>query len=107
MIGFQIHRVVFVNLSSGLKGELNHAKGNRIEVCHAELAALDCFYDMSVVDTLIARHFEVETSLYAVHALVDCAPVADDDTLIAPFAAEYVGENTLILTEIRSVQAVV
>ncbi len=70
-----------------LEREFYHSVNNSVKVFLGEFSRLYGFDNVPIVHSPVAGHFEVITRLYGLYAVVHSAPVADDDTLEAPFLA--------------------
>ena len=106
IVGFDVETIVFdAHGCAGLVDQVNHALRHAVELCRLDAAVACCVDDLVV--SVAWRHFEVEARIEGGHAVVVGAPVAHDDALEAPFIAQHVGEQPVILGGMYAVDAVV
>ena len=106
VVGFDVEAIVFdAHGRAGLVDQVDHALCHAVELCRLD-AAVTCGVNDLVVG-VAWRHFEVEARVEGGHAVVVGAPVAHDDALEAPFVAQHVGEQPVILGGMYAIDAVV
>ena len=106
IVGFDVETIVFdAHGCAGLVDQVDHALCHTVKPCRLDAAVACCVDDLVV--GVAWRHFEVEARIEGGHAVVVGAPVAHDDALEAPFVAQHVGEQPVILGGMYAVDAVV
>ena len=92
---------------TGPLGERQHSSDGPVEVVGTDLAAFDRDVEMLAALARRAGHLDVETGEHRRRRAVRAEPVADDQTVESPLAAEQLGQQPVVLTAERPVQAVV
>ena len=84
-----------------------HSFDDDIEFLFAELAFFYGIDYLLVCNAAARGHFEVKPRAYAFYAVVGSVPVAHYDSVEAPFVSQYIGQKTLVVGEICTVEFVV
>lgn len=92
-------RVLFDELQNVFNGfvERFHGKGAVFEPCH----------DLPAAVFGVARHFEIEPRFEGSDSIMRGAPVGHHEPVKAPFFAENIGEEPLVLRTERAIDGVV
>ena len=106
VVSFDVETIVFdAHGCASLIDQVDHALCHAVELCRLD-SAVPCGIDDLVVG-VAWRHFEVEARVEGGHAVMVGTPVTHDDALEAPFVAQHVGEQPVILGGMHAVDAVV
>lgn len=107
---FVVGARVEVLAGGGADGAQDHgddARGGGVEDGFVEFAFADGADDLRVGASAGGGHFEVETCFEGGDALVDGAPVGDDESFESPFLAEDLREELAVLGGVGAVDLVV
>ena len=106
IVGVHIETVIVdAHCSAGLVYQVNHALSHTIELGGGDSAVADG------VDNLVVgvarRHFQIQACIQGGPTVMIGAPVGHDDALEAPFVAQHVGQQPMVLCGMHAVDAVV
>ena len=106
VVSFDVETIVFdAHGSARLVDQVDHALCHTVELCRLDAAVSCRIHDLVV--GVAWRHFEVEARVEGCDAIMVGAPVAHDDALEAPFVAQHVGKQPVVLRRMHAVDAVV
>ena len=108
VVGFKVDDGLRLPVVEVAEHDRQNALRRRVEHFLVHRAVFHGLDELLVVRGILAGHFEVHAGLEALDAVRRRrAPVADDIAVKAPFVAEDVGQQPLVLRRIRAVDAVV
>ena len=97
---------VFARVLASVK-QFEYAHDDFVERGFVESTFFDCFDDLLIVHAAARGHFEIHTRAYAFDAVVGRVPVADYETVEAPFFAQNAVEQSDVVRGVYAVDLVV